>query len=246
MRLIAALFAVIAFAARAEGPRTYAIVSLLGDQLAVVAPGSTTGTSVDHSTHGYLKLDSPALDKAALLAADTALRGADVAATSALLLVRDPAIYQAQDKSLEDGAAVASLVPMLAGTLRSVHATHLLLLTKMRHDASFETARSHVGQGRLEGLGFYVDRATRVDDESERTEYVGFLGPYAYFRISLIDLDGPRVVAQKDVVASQTRIAKSSVHPWEELDAQQKVSALESMLGTKIAEGVPQVLKSAR
>jgi len=246
MRIAAVLLAFAAFTARAEGPRTYAIVSLLGDQLAIVAPGNTTGTSLDRSTRSYLKLDTPAIDKTALLAADTALREADPAGTSAILLVRDPSLYEAQAKALEDGSAVASLVPMLAGTLRSVHATHLILLTKMQHDASFATARSHVGQGRLDGLGFYVDRATRVDDEDNRSDYVGFLGPYAYFRVSLIDLDGPKVVAQKDVVASQTRVAKSAVHPWEELDAQQKVSALQSMLRSHIAEVVPQLVKALR
>ena len=37
MRIAAVLLAFAAFTARAEGPRTYAIVSLLGDQLIIVA-----------------------------------------------------------------------------------------------------------------------------------------------------------------------------------------------------------------
>jgi len=246
MRIAALLVALAAFAARAEGPRTYAIVSLLGDQLAIVAPEITTGSSLDRNQRSYLKLDTPALDQAALLAADTALRQVDPGAQDALLLVRDPAIYEAQAKSLEDGSQVASVVPPLSATLASVRATHLIVFTKMRHEASFETERSHVGQGRLEGLGFYVDRVTRLTDQGNGDEYVGFLGPYAYFRISLVDLDGPKVLAQEDIAASQTRGVHSAVHPWEELTAQQKVSALQSMLRSRIAEGIRAVLAHAR
>jgi len=246
MRIIAILFALAALAARAEGPRNYAIVSLVGDEIVIVAPAMTTGTSLDRSSRSHLKLETQALDKTAVAAAEAALREADAGANATMLLVREPSLYEAQLKALDDGADVTSIVPMLAPTLRSVHATHLVLISKMRRNAAFETERSHVGQGKLEGVGFYIDRATRVDDRDDRTEYVGFLGPYAYFRVSLIDLDGPKLIGQKEIAATQTVKVNSATHPWDELDAAQKVAALQSILRSKIAEAVPQVVKPAR
>jgi hypothetical protein len=246
IRLAATLLLLVAATAHAEEARTYAIVSLLGDRLAIVSPVITTGSNLDRSLRDYIKLDTPALDHAALLATDGALREADPAAKEVMLLVRDAAIYEAQVASLEDGKAVASLVPRLAGTLSGAHATHLVLLTKLRHDAAFPTDQSHVGQGRLEGLGFYVDRMTRLYDLQSGDDYAGFLGPYAYFRLSLLDLGSGKVLAQKDVSASQTWGMHSAVHPWEELTAQRKINAIQSMLRSQIAEGIPVLLAAPR
>ncbi|HSS29283.1 MAG TPA: hypothetical protein VLL50_15145, partial [Usitatibacter sp.] len=125
-------------------------------------------------------------------------------------------------------------------------ATHLILLTKMRQDARFEAVQSHVGSGRVEGLGFYIDRITLLRDYDNGNEYAGYLAPYAYFRISLSDLTTGQVLDSIDVPGSQTRGMHSAVHPWDELTPQQKIDAMRAILEHEIGDAIPRLFARMR
>ena len=246
MRIAALLFATLCSLAHAEETRTFAILSLLGDRLTVVQPAMTTGSRLDRSTHVDVKLDTPALDHAALLAADSAVRQALPGAKTRLLFVSDPAIYAAQARFAEDATALHSILPILAPVLAGSGATHLILLTKMRQDALFEAEQSHVGQGRIEGLGFYVDRITLLHNIRRGDEYGGFLAPYAYFCASLADLGTGKVIETIDVPASEVHGMNFAVHPWDELTPEQKIESMRRILDREIGAVVPRLLAKMR
>jgi hypothetical protein len=193
-----------------------------------------------------VKLDTPAIDHAALLAADNALRSANPDAKASMLMVNDPAVYEAQSHALDDGSAVRSILPSLARILGSAKATHLILFSKQRHDAVFTIDKGHVGNGKIEGLGFYVDRITTLRVLGNVDNDVGFLSPFAYFRISIIEIASGKVLADREVLASETHPSHSAVHPWDEITAQQKVNELQTMLSKEISAGLPPLLAAVR
>jgi len=246
MRIAAVLLAALCSLAHAQDSRSFAILSLLGDRLTIVQPAMTTGSRLDHNSHVTLKLDTPALDHAALLAADSAVRKALPGARTQMLLVRDPAIYEAQARFVDDADTLHSILPVLAPVLQGAGATHLILLTKMRQDAHFEVENSHVGSGRVEGMGFYIDRITVLRDVQNGDNYAGYLAPYAYFRASLADLGTGKVIDTIDVPASETRGMHSAVHPWDELTPEQKIASLRAILDREIGDVVPRLLAKMR
>jgi hypothetical protein len=109
-------------------------------------------------------------------------------------------------------------------------ATHLLLFTKQRHEAMLRLRDGNVGNGRLEGLGFYVDRAMSMQNPDTGEYYLGFLSPFAYFRVSLIEIATGKPLGEESVYASDAHASTSNVHPWDTLNSQEKMSALQTMV----------------
>ena len=238
------LLAVFTGPAWADDARSYVILSLLGDRLAIISPQWSTGTNLDKTVRDYLKLDTPAIDHAALVAADDVLRKTSPGAKASMLMVNDPAVYAAQARALDDGSPVRAILPTLSKVLGGAQATHLILFSKLRHDAIFDIDKGHVGSGKIEGLGFYIDRITTLRVLGDVNDDVGFLAPFAYFRISVVEIASGKVLADREVLASETHPGHASAHPWDELTPQQKVNALRTMLGNEITATLPSVLAS--
>lgn len=222
----AALVSLLAFPCQAQ--RTYAIVSLVGDRVEIVLRSAVVGSSIDQNRKDGLASAKGAIDKAILAAADQALKKSDPASKPVLLLANDPALYQLQDKMLVDEATATVLLERLRPMLADAHATHLLLFTKYRHEASFPLGREHVGNGMIEGAGFYVDFTlmTRAIGTNERAR--GFLAPFAYFQVSLIDLATSTVLKNRTMLGGTTRSAArgESGDPWDALSDAQKIDLL--------------------
>jgi hypothetical protein len=208
--------------------RTYAIVSLVGDRVEIVLRSAVVGSSIDQNRKDGLASAKGAIDKTILAAADQALKKSDPAAKPVLLLATDPALYQLQDKLLADGSPATALLERLRPMLAGVNATHLLLFTKYRHEARFPIGNFQAGNGMIEGAGFYVDYMlmTRIRDTSETSR--GFLAPFAYFQVSLIDLATSAVVKNQTMLGRTTRSAARGVSgdPWDALTDAQKVDVL--------------------
>lgn len=225
--------------------RKYAVLSLIGDSLSVVAYSPVTGHIVDPNRHETIPLADANFDHTVLLAASQALQIAEPATEAALLLPSSPTAYLEQRKLLNDQRFYAP--EWLDQALKGVSATHLLLFTKLRAEARLQIQGSKVGSGHLEGLGYYVDRylPLRRSDTGERG--VGFLAPYAYFQISLIELSTSTILGRQLVTASTTFSAarnKEGLSPWDSLSASQKVTALDEMIKREVANAVPLLVKS--
>jgi hypothetical protein len=239
----ALLLAASAFAGAADEDRTYAIVSLIGDGLSIVVRENSTGSNINRNPRTFVKLETPALDRAALFAADDAIKGLSPGAKRVLLEVHDPAVYAAQSRALDEGGDIRPVLLALGATVAQSKATHLVLFTKQRHEAMLRLRDGNVGNGRLEGLGFYVDRAMRLQNPDTGEYYLGFLSPFAYFRVSLIEAATGKTLGEESVIASDAHASTSNVHPWDTLTSQEKMSALQTMVGQEAGRVVTTLLQ---
>jgi hypothetical protein len=240
---LAVLLACAGCARAADDGRVVAILSLIGDGLTIVVRGATVGTSIERNAQSVIKVGTPALDRAALFAAEDAVKRSWPGARTAMLEVKDPAVYAAQSHAIEEDGAVGRVLPALGPVLAGSGATHLVLFTKQSGEAMLQVRNARIGTGRLEGLGFYVDRATRLMDRNG-DEYVGFLAPFAYFRVSLVDVSTGKVLGEQKVYASQVTGTSYLSHPWDNMTAQEKMNSLQQMVRQHAARAVPALLQA--
>jgi hypothetical protein len=235
-----------ALAARADDAgRRYAVLSLLSDQITIVGHDMGTGSSLDQNRRTAIAMPGNLLDKRMVLAIDTALRRAKVTPEPVLLFTTDAGIFAHQARLLDSDAGPAGLLQVLGPVLSSAHATHLVLASKYRHDAALQMHEGKVGSGKLEGLGFYVDRSMRTHVIETGESAVGFLSAFTYFRLSLIDLASGKVLKDVPVYASTTRSAArgASGDAWDAMTPEDKVAALDYLLRRETARVVPMLLE---
>ncbi|HEY2629806.1 MAG TPA: hypothetical protein VGI57_11810 [Usitatibacter sp.] len=229
MRILAATLLALFAAAPCLAQRTYAVLSLVGDRIDIVQRAPVVGSAIDRNRKQSLPLSDSAIDRAILAGVDQALKKSEPDAKPVLLLARDPALYKAQDRMLDDSAAVTMLLGQIRPLLAESRATHLVLVTKYRHEATFRMGSGEsVGNGMIEGAGFYVDRTlmTKKYGTSERAR--GFLSPYVYCEVSLIDLATSAVVKNQTILGGFVRSAArgESGEAWDALTDTQKVDLL--------------------
>lgn len=199
---------------------------------------------MDQNGHDLISLPPAALDNAALVAAQKAIEKADPEASVLLLELSSAQLQDDRSHLLKDGKYSPSVE--LSATLKREAATHLLLVTKRRAEASLQLAHGPTGSGTLEGLGYYIDRQLPVRSQDTHETTIGFLAPYAYFTVSCIDLATSQILKQRDVTATNTIAAgpsESPVDPWAILNPQQKLETLRIMISREIAAVVPEVLQ---
>jgi len=253
MRCLVAVVLSLAFvaasAAQAPAPRsgpTYAVVSMVGDRLEIVNRTPRVGSHIERNDRTWLDLDDTSLNDALGDALYDALEPRVPMAHVVLLTVRDPASWKLQNRLLAQGASTQQLVDSMKPFLDRMPAvaTHMVLATKMRADALFEVDRSHVGTGKAEGLGFYVDRHMSLARDGYVEPVHGFLAAFAYFRLSLVDLRTRQVVREIPIAASVSRTAQDSGadHPWDTMSALEKVEALKKLLHDEAGRAVATLL----
>jgi hypothetical protein len=238
--LLIGLLLVLGLGAAAAEPRKYAVLSLIGDGFLLVNHAMQTGSHLDRNKQEFVELPDPVIDDTAVLAIERAVHAAQPDAKVVLLGARDPALFAAQRKSLEEAGATQGIVASLREAASGTHATHLILVTKLRHEAMLKKQHTYTGSGKLEGVGFYMDSTTHGNRPGR-----GFLAPFAYFKVMLVDLGTGATLAEEDVIASTTRSAGrgDSLHPWDALGPGEKVRVLQSLIRAEIARVTPELLK---
>ena len=246
MRTFLALFLALALPLGAAAQqRQYAILSLVGDELTIVQREMATGSRIDQNTELKVPLGGASLDRAMLLAVDDAVRRADPSAKTVLLAPRDPKLFDAAMRSL-DGGGIPAVFEAVRPVVAKANATHLILITKHRHRAMLRMRDGHVGSGWLTGLGFYLDHGSNTKGSSvgmadaER----GFIAPYTYFNVALVDIATGRVLSQQYVVGSNANGVTSGTigNAWKALSDEEKDSQITRLLKEEAARVVPQVL----
>jgi hypothetical protein len=223
--------------------RVYAVVSLVGDQISVVTHQEATGSSLDKNVHVSIPVTGGVFDKTALLAADEALKRHDPSARVTLLAASTADLFEHQDRFFE-GNRVA-LPKEIDAAAKTAGATLLVLVTKHRAEASLQAQSEKLGSGKLEGLGFYVDRekVLRRSDSGERGK--GFLAPFVYIKVSLVDLATSTVVREQVVtvaMALSAARAKESGDPWDVLGPADKIEILRKMLQKELPRVVSEIV----
>ena len=223
--------------------RSYAVVSLVGDKLDVVTHQMTTGSIVDRNVHAAIPVTDGHFDDAALLASERALARIDPKAKISLIAASPPDWYAKQYRFF-DGVN-AALPADLTAALRTEGATHLLLISKYHADARLQADKTKLGSGKLEGLGFYIDRQQKMITSDTLKSSIGFLAAYAYLRVSLIDLATSTVMRTKVTAASTLRStarAEDGLDPWQAMTPAEKLSNVVELLQGEIERLVPEVV----
>ena len=222
------------------GAPRYAVLSLIGDALTVITYQSSTGSSMDTNRHESIPMAGAPFDKTALKATDAALRKMDPETAVVLLSASSQSLYQDQEKLFSESRL--TVPEEIANVLKRSGATRAIVLTKYRGDARLEAQNRHLGSGKLSGLGFYVDRQYRLRRSDTGERGVGFLAPFVYVRLSLVEVATLAVLREEIVTAATTLSAARSKYtpdPWEVLTPAQKVESINRMIVREVARAIP-------
>jgi len=221
-----------------KGP-TIAVLSLVGDQIDVVSFQDQTGSLTDPNIHQRVPFAAAQLDFVALAAAKDVLAEVDPSFDIALLAASKPESYAAQDKLFDGGRA--KLPPEVETAVQREHASQLVLVTKYRADARLNVTNGALGNGKIEGLGFCIDYVHRVRDPKTHEVSEGFVAPYAYLQMTLVDAATAKVLRQIAVTDSYTFApthGSAKTGPWDALTPAEKVDALKSLVDHEVRDNL--------
>jgi hypothetical protein len=146
-----------------------------------------------------------------------------------------------------DVKALVALVAQLAPI--SPENARLLLIAPYRDELELQTDRAYFGKGvKVAGLGFYLDRRTRMFDADTLNSAVGFLGVFANFQLVLIKLQTSVVEAQERAVVGTTVAASRAPDKtaWNALSQQEKMRALQFLIKREIERALPSMLGASK
>ncbi len=224
--------------------RKVAILSTIGDVMTVVAAQRQTGSLINTNERSVTNVETPIFDHSALLAASRASKTNKPEVETVLLSMPKQATGAAPPFSFEGNQL--SRNSMVLPTLEKSGATHVLLIVKHRAAARLKFSDGASGSGTLEGLGFYVDGAARTTVGDTGVGGTGFVAPFAYFKLQLVDLNSMTLQSEQVVTESVVRSAgrvQSGLDPWDAMTLEEKIAALKSLIERGIGEALPQLYR---
>lgn len=242
----ALLWLPLAHAADVESP-TYAVLSVIGDKISLIGHEVAVGSRLDRNDVTEIALTDRALDNMALVAASNAIKRFDTHAAVLLLASNDPKLYELQDRLFAREDQAAAVLESVRAMLQGQKATYLVLITKNRDEAALRLQNSYAGSGRIEGLGFYLDATVRIKDTKSGAIGRGFIAPFAYLKLILVDATTMAVIREQVAEASTSQATAhvpGTLNPWDALTREQKVAALKYVLDKAVAQGIPEVLRA--
>ncbi len=231
-----------AASATASAPtRTYAIVSLIGDEFSVVSRRTEVGTNLNPNERTVLPVPDAVFDRIAVSELETLVLRAKPGTPVLRALIRDPRLFALQDKLLTESSDSHDMRIALHDVLAKSGATDLFLVTKHRGAPVFEMATGKkIGSGSIGGIGFYIDNETRIYNTVTKVEDEGFLAPYAYVAVALMDLGSMRVVKTgtgRETTISIAAEKGGALHAWDALSPKEKVDALDQVIRKAVDTG---------
>jgi hypothetical protein len=228
--------------AQAQEGRKFAVLSLIGDRITIVNHVGETSSRVDRNRREVVEMPPRVLDGVVSASIEREVRQASPG-VDVVMLAGNPTLYAAQGDAVEDPDA-APVVAMVKPALAGSGVTDLILVTKLRHEASLRMRSGYMGSGKLAGIGFYLDHAMRTQRTDTGASGQGMLAPFAYFRVWRIDLARGEPLAHRDVLASTTvsQARSPSLMVWEALGAEQKVSIINALTQREAADAVREML----
>ncbi len=228
-------------------PARYALLSAVGDQLTVVFARTQTGSRLDRNDRDVVALPDNALDRMVLRSLDEVFKKNAPHAEVAALAAGSKSMFNVQRDVVSGQKPADAPVRAFAAALPEGGADRLLLILKHRAEARIPVDDGSIGVGRLEGVGFYIDRVTVLRSLKSRNQGAGFLAPFAYVRLIVADAQG-NVLAEQPIESAATfgiGDAPDALQPWEVLDANAKVTVLDTMLRREIERALPALLAAA-
>lgn len=222
-------------ASEADTTRRYVALSLVSDQLVWVgAPAGVTGTHLVHGEARPVSMRNAAFDHTVLEVLAGEVPRLDARARLSFLASSAPEAYAAQQDWFSAGR-LALPAPLQAAVVQE-GASRLLLLTKARGDAHVADGHDSRGMGKLSGLGFYTDDNQPMVDAGSGDQSTGFVAPYVYVTLSLVDLQTFAVLRQSGVQAAK---------PYRQMSPQGLLDALQGLLVDNVRRATREVMQGA-
>ena len=241
-RFIALLaFAAAAFASAGAHAQRYAVLSLIGDRMQLAYAKGVEGQPVDRIERRWIPLDDSRIDRFTLGAANEVLKK--------IAPNEEPVLLQAFDRTYFDTSAgtqvVIDWIRQLAKDQKGPKVTHAILITKTTYDGIPALQKPYVGSGTLEGVGFFVGREAPPKGLDPNSGGPGFLSPFAYFEVTLVELDSGKVLRRERGTASNmlSAVGTDTGNPWDTLPADKKVQALADLVRKELETVLPKVIK---
>jgi len=224
-------------------PLHYGVLSLIGSALDVVVFQSGTGSHLDQNIHRAWQLPEPVFDAQALQVLQEAIKQMQPQADVQLFGGKLPQAFQKPEDVVDTQRL--KLPDETIAALRKDGAQQLLLLTRHRSEARLSTTTGYIGDGKLEGLGFYLDGQKRLRRSDNQEVGHGFLAPFVHLRLSRVDLSSKQVLKQRDISVGTTLSvarAKDGLNPWEVLSDDKKLDMLGQMMRRELSQAASEVL----
>lgn len=221
-------------AAQAQERLDYAVLSLVGDQIGVVGYNPAIGSNLNRHSRRQVDLQDDSLDRAALIAVHEALKRSEPGAELALLKSRNPAHFKFEDHEFDSLRQPGGLIEALKPLVQQTNAKRLVLVTKYRAEITLAVIDGGLHRpGKLYGPGFYLDRATPMLARSSGESSIGFVAPFAYLRVSVIDV--PTMAMISTATATESMLVtvankRDAVDPWDALNSEEKVRYLQEAI----------------
>ena len=246
--LCAVVLAGAAWISEANAER-YVLLSLIGDHVTVVGQGTQVGSHFDQNRYEVVKLVESQLDDFAVSIADAALAKAEPTASVITLRANDPKLYALRDSWLNaEAVGVRELLALIGNAIPPAADSHLLLMTTSLDQPNMKTDRDSRGSGKVAGLGFYLDNATRMRRYDTTESAPGYLGVFANFQLVLVNLQTHAIEAQERVAVGTAYAAAEAPDrtPWNALSQTGKTRALMSLMKSGIEDALPRMLSSKK
>lgn len=223
----------------------YAFLSLIGDKLDLVVAQPQTSTRVDKSRpEPPVAIQDAIFDTTAANAAGDAVRAVVHNAELTVLNSRSAILFDKQTELFEEKDGLLSIPGPIQKALQKEKATHFVLVSKYRDEAQFLFRNASDATAPLEGLGFYIDGAGNSATDSAGR---GFVAPFMYARVSLVDARTSKVIARKTITASMNllpaKAGEDLANPWTALTSSEKINGINKLIKRELARVVPQLLK---
>jgi hypothetical protein len=235
---VASLMLTLLLVSTAHAQERYAIASAIGDRLAVVVERTDIGTNLDANRQRMINLPDGGMDGQIMLRAERALKQSCKTCSAIFLKT---AQYPEQDE------ARAQFVSALLAAAKQAGVDRLILLTKHRADARLKMQDGTVGHGKLSGLGFFVDYRARTQRTDTGERGTGYLGPFAYFRTQVFDVNtGAAVLEEASTTSTSASAARSpDGDPWNSMTNEEKVHAVLGLVSRELARVLPAAVQKA-
>lgn len=223
--------------AEASPPSKIAVLALVGDSITIDEYRMSTGSNVTEPTRQRVPIPQPVFDYAALLSAQQVLNAIYPSAQVSTLAPPRPGSGTDPARLISDGKVDQGNA--LIAALRKGGYNQLVVIGKLRAPARFKLHETTVGSGHVSGMGFYIDRDLKVERVASAGSTRGFLAPYAYVKVLLVDLETLAVAKDRQVQKSRIEgtFDQTSLNPWDALSAERKSQLLNELVTAAVAEG---------
>lgn len=263
--LLAALFIHAVFAQPANTPPSqgtdampvYALLSLIGDKLEIVIKQHQIGSNLNQNRRQPIPIDNPVFDSTAAQAAGNSIKRAQPNAELALLNARSAVLFEKQRLLFDERGDKIDVPEAIVSAAKQQGANRLLLVLKRRDDANFlfTASGTYADGGKLEGLGFFLDGTMQVNTYDEKSHQrtaagKGFIAPYAYIEVILLDTATLRILGRRAISASRMvgsgRAGQDIDEPWNALSSADKVRHVNQLIEREVTKATLEIVTALK